>query len=337
MRILGGLDLDAEAAATYRLNFPEAAFIERDIREVDPIEITKGTTRSPASRLLMSACAPCQPYTNFHRKSSSRAEERTLLLRLLPFIDHLEPDFVFVENVPGLHKVPGASTFNRFVSALKRRGFHVTWKIVDCREYGVPQRRRRLVMLASVPGELAVPRPTHGSAPGLLRPSTVKDWIGHFPAIADGESHPDVPNHQAAKLTDLNLQRIRATPSGGGRSDWPEVLHLDCHREHRGHSDVYGRMSWDAPAPVLTTKCTSISNGRYGHPEQHRPISVREAAALQTFPDDFHFVGRIKSATRQVGNAVPVLLAQAVGAAIVHHSAQHPPHAVEATAYASAR
>lgn len=323
MTILGGLDVDGEAAATYRSNFPGAAFIERDIRAVEPIEVSDAMVRSPGSRMLLSACAPCQPYTNFHRKSSRRAEQRTLLLRLLPFIDQLEPDFVFVENVPGLHKVPGASTFNRFVAALQRRGFQVTWRIVDCRSYGVPQRRRRLVMLASALGELTVPPATHGQKPGLLPPSTVKDWIGHYPPIADGEVHAEIPNHQAAKLTDLNLRRIQATPPAGGRADWPEALRLDCHREHRGHSDVYGRMSWDAAAPVLTTKCTSLSNGRYGHPEQHRPISVREAAALQTFPDDFRFVGRIKSATRQVGNAVPVLLAHAVGEAIVAHSDGH--------------
>lgn len=328
MTILGGLDLDAEAAATYRLNFPKAAFIERDIRDVDPVEVSDAMTRSEGSRLLISACAPCQPYTNFHRKSSSRTEQRTLLLRLLPFIDALAPDFVFVENVPGLHRVRGASTFNRFVSALRRRGFHVAWKIVDCRAYGVPQRRRRLVLLASRLGEVPVPSPTHGSTAGLLPISTVRDWIGHFPAITDGESHEDVPNHQAAKLTDLNLRRMRATPPGGSRADWPEALRLDCHRSHRGHSDVYGRMNWDAAAPVLTTKCTSISNGRYGHPEQHRPISVREAAALQTFPDDFRFIGRIKSATRQVGNAVPVRLAQAVGRAFLSHAADSSPQMI---------
>lgn len=323
MRILGGLDVDAEAAATYRANFPGAAFIERDIRAVEPVEITGAASRSVGARLLISACAPCQPYTNFHKKSSRRVEQRTLLLRLLPFVDELRPDFIFVENVPGLHKVRGASTFNRFVAALRSRGFHVDWEIVDCRSYGVPQRRRRLVMLASALGELEVPPPTHGERVGLLPPTTVREWIGHYPPISDGETHGEIANHQAAKLTDLNLRRIRATPPGGGRADWPASLRLRCHRDHLGHSDVYGRMSWEAAAPVLTTKCTSLSNGRYGHPDQDRPISVREAAALQTFPDEFRFVGRIKSATRQVGNAVPVLLARAVGEAITAHSAEH--------------
>ncbi len=329
IRILAGLDMDREAAATYRANFPEAAFIERDIKQVDPADVSAAVDRDPGSRLLLSACAPCQPYTNFHRKSASRKEERTLLLRLLPFIDHLEPDFIFVENVPGLHKVRGASTFNRFVKGLQRLGYHVEWEVVDCRAYGVPQRRRRLVLLASRLGALPVPPPVHG--PGLLPYSTVKDWIAHFPPIAHGEHHPGVPNHQAAQLTGLNLKRLRATPPGGGRSEWPLALQLECHKEHAGHSDVYGRMSWDSSAPVLTTKCTSISNGRYGHPDQNRPISVREAAALQTFPDDFFFVGRIKSTTRQVGNAVPVLLARAMGEAFILHN---PDHQVEATASA---
>lgn len=323
IRILAGMDMDAQAAATYRANFPEAAFVQRDIRAVEPEEVGRLTKRTRGAKLLLSACAPCQPYTNFHRKSSvrRRREERTLLLRLLPFIDYLDPDYVFVENVPGLHKVPGASTFNRFVAALRRRGLHTGWQIVDCQRYGVPQRRRRLVLLASKDGAVAMPAPTHGREPGLAPPSTVREWIAHLPAIAHGEVHPEVLNHQAALLTDLNLRRLRATPLGGGRADWPEELRLCCHKGHRGHSDVYGRMSWDAPAPVLTTKCTSISNGRFGHPEQNRPISVREAAALQTFPDDFLFVGRIKSTTRQVGNAVPVLLAEAVGRTVVEHAA----------------
>jgi DNA (cytosine-5)-methyltransferase 1 len=323
MKILAGIDLDHEAAATYRMNFPDAGFIERDIREIHPAEPSAVVVRTPASRLLVSACAPCQPYTNFHRKSTHRAQQRTLLLRLLPFIDHLQPDFVFVENVPGLHKVPTASTFNRFRVGLTRRGYFIDWAIVDCRDYGVPQRRRRLALLASKLGPLKVPPATHGTAPGLEPWSTVRAWIGHFPPLRHGEHHGQIPNHQAARLTDLNLRRMRATPQGGGRNDWPEDLRLNCHLEHRGHSDVYGRMAWDATAPVLTTKCTSISNGRYGHPDQDRPISVREAASLQTFREDFVFVGRIKSATRQVGNAVPTLFAQAMGTAILNHAADY--------------
>jgi len=180
MKILGGLDLDAGAAATYRANFDGVAFFDKDIRHVAPAEVADGIKRTEGASLLLSACAPCQPYTSFHRKSSTRKEERTLLLRLLPFVDHLRPDYIFVENVPGFHKVKCASTFNRFVAGLKRRGFHVDWEIVDCRGYGVPQRRRRLVLLASSRGEIQVPLPTHGTGPGLAPFTTVRDGLSTF-------------------------------------------------------------------------------------------------------------------------------------------------------------
>jgi DNA (cytosine-5)-methyltransferase 1 len=325
MTIRLGLDLEPDAACTYRRNFPQAAFVEQDIRNVVPKTVAGLLARGPGRRLLVSACAPCQPYTNFHRKSSGGRPDRTLLLRLVDIIAALEPDYVFVENVPGLHKVPGASTFNRFVAALRRMGYEVTWKVVDCREYGVPQRRRRLVLLACRDGAIAVPAPTHGRADGLLAPATVWDWIGDLPPIDHGETHSSVPNHQASRLTDLNVRRLAATPASGGRDCWPRELRLACHADHEGHSDVYGRMDKHGAAPVLTTKCTSLSNGRYGHPEQLRPISVREAASLQTFPRKFVFVGGIKSATRQVGNAVPVLLAKAMGAAFVAHDRSRDP------------
>lgn len=317
MDIRLGLDLEPEASATYRKNFPDAAFLERDICTVKPAEVERAIGEG-VGPLLVSACAPCQPFSTFasQRKVDDR---RSLLLRLLPILEVLKPDYVLVENVPGLKAPSPAGTFNRFAKALKTNGYDVSTAVVDCRSYGVPQRRRRLVVLASRHGPLAVPGPTHGDGDGLTPFSTVRDWISHLPAIRSGETHPSVENHQASALTDLNLRRIRATPEGGNRDDWPEELRLECHRNHSGHSDVYGRLRWDGQAPVLTTKCTSLSNGRFGHPSQDRPISVREAAALQTFPEDFIFTGGIKSATRQVGNAVPVLLSQVVGQAVVDH------------------
>lgn len=322
MEIVFGLDFDSEAAKTYRRNFPEAPFMERDIGKVKPIEVAAviGPLRGP---LLLSACAPCQPYSSFGG-AKKRDPRRTLLLRLLPFLERLQPDLVLVENVPGLHaqRAP-AGTFARFCKALRDAGFHVVSAVVDCQYYGVPQRRRRLIVMASRYGPIEIPAPTHGRAPGLLPVSTVSEWIGDLPAISAGEAHSSVPNHLASALTELNLKRLEATPPGGGRADWPPELRLTCHAEHHGHCDVYGRMRGDAPAPALTTKCTSISNGRFGHPVQDRPITVREAASLQTFARDFIFEGGIKSATRQIGNAVPVLLAQKMGEAFLSHLSDH--------------
>lgn len=323
MDIALGLDIDADAAKTYRRNFPEATFFESDIAKVTPREVLAAV--DPDRPLLVSACAPCQPYSGLGG-GAKRDPRRTLLLRLLPFLEVLQPTFVLVENVPGLHsrRAPAhAGTFARFCKALRRMGFEVTSGVVDCRAFGVPQRRRRLVIMASRLGPIDLPLATHGRGDGFLPMSTVWDWIGDLPPIAAGEEHPNVPNHLASAVTELNLRRLQATPPGGSRSDWPADLRLTCHATHDGHPDVYGRMSADAPAPVLTTKCTSISNGRFGHPFQNRPISVREAACLQTFPRDFVFEGGIKSATKQIGNAVPVLLAQRIGEAFIHHLGVH--------------
>lgn len=322
MQIVFGLDNDSDASATFRLNFPEADFIERDILAVSVEEIAERIGHGPGP-LLVSACAPCQPYSTF--ASAKRSDpRRSLLLRLLPTLLVLQPQFVLVENVPGLRsQAAPAGTFNRFRKALRSEGFHVASGVVDCQNYGVPQRRRRLVIMASRLGEIGLPAPTHGRTVSALPVSTVRDWISDLPPIVAGQTHPDVPNHMVSALTEINLLRLRATPEGGGRADWPPELQLACHAEHRGHSDVYGRLRFDAPAPVLTTKCTSISNGRFGHPTQDRPISVREAACLQTFPREYTFVGGIKSTTRQVGNAVPVLLAQRIGEVFVRHLTSH--------------
>lgn len=319
MRIVFGLDNDPEASATYRLNFPDANFVQKNILSISKEEVAAriGQGHGP---LLISACAPCQPYSTF---ASARRNDprRSLLLRLLPTLTLVNPEFVLVENVPGLRsQAAAAGTFNRFRKALRLRGYHVSSGVVDCQNYGVPQRRRRLIIMASRLGPINLPTPTHGRTSDMIPIATVRDWISDLPPVGAGQQHPDIPNHIASGLTEINRLRLRATPQGGGRADWPEELKLDCHANHSGHSDVYGRMRFDAPAPVLTTKCTSISNGRFGHPTQDRPISVREAACLQTFPRSYIFVGGIKSTTRQVGNAVPVLLAQRIGEVFVEHA-----------------
>ncbi|RHW46154.1 DNA cytosine methyltransferase [Dermacoccus abyssi] len=316
MRIAAAVDFDAAASATYRANFPEAEFHEVDVRKlsVDAFDHLVDDD----SPLVFSACAPCQPYSSMRPTGSrARPQERSLLLTLIPFLDRLRPDALIVENVPGLQRIPGGSTWNRFLRYLSRAGYSTRWEVVDCRNYGVPQRRKRLVLLASRHGSIDFPVPTHG--PDREPYSTVRDWIGALPAIQAGEAHADDPLHRSGALGDLNLRRIMTLPEGGSRSEWPEELWLDCHRKSKGHQDTYGRMRFDDTAPVLTTKCTDITNGRYGHPTQHRAISVREAALLQTFPLDFNFLGSFKSVTRQIGNAVPVLVSKAMGEHISEH------------------
>jgi len=208
--------------------------------------------------------------------------------------------------------------FSRFLEFLESLDYHSSYDVVEARAYGVPQHRRRLVLLASRHGCVGMPQPTHG--PGRLPFLSVRDAIADLPSIDAGTSHPFIPNHVAARLSDRNLERIRATPEGGDRRQWPETLVLDCHkRNEKAFVDAYGRMTWSRPSSALTTRCISYSNGRFGHPEQDRAISVREGARLQTFPDQFVFEGTLASTARQVGNAVPVALAWTFGSHVARH------------------
>jgi DNA (cytosine-5)-methyltransferase 1 len=153
-----------------------------------------------------------------------------------------------------------------------------------------------------------------------LEYSKVREWISDFPPIGAGETHSTIPNHRAAGLSEINLERISVLKEGEDRMHWPEHLKLKCHSNgYGGHTDVYGRMRWDAPATGLTTRCVSLSNGRFGHPTQNRAISIREAACLQTFPRDFIFEGSLAEMARQIGNAVPVILAERFGRNFVDH------------------
>ena len=216
----------------------------------------------------------------------------------------------------------GYSTFRRFIHMLKNNGYLYAYNILDAKRYGVSQTRRRLVLLASKFYQPLFPQAKYGNS---LRPyRTVRQAISHFPPIEAGECHPEIPNHVAASIEQLNLERLRRTPhDGGDRRAWPANLRLECHkRNYDGHTDVYGRMYWDRPAPALTGRCNSISNGRYGHPEQDRAISLREAAAIQSFPDGYEFIGSNKHVALQIGNAVPVKLAEELGKQLVQRESQ---------------
>ncbi|MGO7589972.1 DNA cytosine methyltransferase [Rhizobium leguminosarum] len=318
MKIVAGIDNDIEAGATYAANFPDAEFLLKDIRAFEPSELGKLLFGLPG-KTLFAACAPCQPFTKQHTHKKADDTRRELLDHFHKFVEELSPDFVLLENVPGLQKIAHTEgPLGRFLALLKDRGYSFDVKVVSSHDYGVPQIRKRLVLIASRLGAISVPEATHGVAAG--RPhSTVWEWIGDLPSIQAGEADETVPDHRAAKLSELNLRRITQTPVNGGRRDWPDDLTLRCHEGHSGHSDVYGRMAKDRPASALSTRCISLSNGRYGHPTQDRAISVREAARLQTFPDDFRFFGSMTSMARQIGNAVPVKLAEAMGSAVNAH------------------
>ncbi len=314
------LDLDADSAKTFSANFPGVPFLRQNISEVSTEYIRPLVEACGNDPLLFCGCAPCQPFTKQRTNPKPDDVRVPLLGEFQRFVSYYRPEYVFVENVPGLQKVwKSDGIFQKFTDFLKASGYSVDYGIVASQAYGVPQQRRRLVLIASRVGEIKHPEKTHGPGTDNIRFSSVRDWIEHLPRLDAGEEHPTVSDHRAAGLSQENIERIAMTPPGCGRESWLPHLQLKCHKTHNGHTDVYGRMRWDEPSSGLTTRCISLSNGRFGHPEQNRAISVREAACLQTFPENFVFHGNLNSKARQIGNAVPVKLAEVFGRHFVEH------------------
>ena len=327
MKPVFALDFETEASKTYQENFPGAEFLCDDVRSVLTSDISHLFQSPRRNPILFSACAPCQPFSRQNRQKRVSDGRMTLLTELHRFVLRFRPEFLFIENVPGLRNVGDgndASPFSSLLTLLDELGYHHDCKVLRALDYGVPQSRQRLILIASAFGPIRLPEPTHG--PNLQPYATVRQAIGRFPALLAGESDPVIVNHRAASLSGLNVKRIRSTREGEGRSNWSHDLRLACHGDRKIFTDVYARMWWDRPAPALTTRCISLSNGRFGHPEQDRAVSVREAAALQTFEDDFVFKGTLNGMAKQIGNAVPVLLAEVVGKAIIQHMAIHLGH-----------
>lgn len=310
--VLAGFDSDGNCRRSYEHNNAGVRFVTTDICELSLADLKKYSRGRPFSEMLFAGCAPCQPFSQ-QSKHGSSGRKATLLADFGRLIQSALPGQVFMENVPGIAMVKGNSTFKRFLRVLDENDYRYVYGVVDARQFGVPQKRRRLILIALRHDQPTMPRARHGRK--VLPFRTVRQAISHFPPITAGASHSTIPNHAAASITDLNLKRLRYTPhDGGDRRSWPEELRLACHAgAYEGHTDVYGRMFWDAPAPTLTGRCHSISNGRYGHPTQDRAITLREAAALQSFPDGYVFFGSNKHIAQQIGNAVPVQMAEALG------------------------
>jgi DNA (cytosine-5)-methyltransferase 1 len=255
-----------------------------------------------------------------------RGSEATPLDRLrnslyrdyLRLAEVIRPRHIAFENVPGMIGPRWRPRFEALLEGLTNLGYDHVWDLVDAADFGVPQRRRRVLVVASRVTRPMLPTATHAEDPTgrLRRYVTVREAIGSLPALASGEKDLDDPYHFARRHSPLALRRLRAVPEGGARMDLPEELQLDCHKDHRGHYDIYGRMWWDRPAPTLTSGCTNVTRGRFAHPDQDRAITLREAMLLQTFPRDTVLRGGVEEMALQVGNAIPPLLARRIGEAI---------------------
>lgn len=317
--VVAGFDIDASCRYAYEQN-NNARFICKRIEDVNAHEILE--LYPPDHIKILVGCAPCQPFSKYRQKKGTESEKWKLLGAFSDLIVDVRPDIVSMENVPELLKFKKGEVFNNFVERLKKKGYFVTFDLVYCPDYDIPQGRTRLVLFASRFGNINLLEKTH--PPKHYR--TVRSAIGHLPPLEAGMSCKDDPLHKAHGMSELNLRRIKQSIPGGSWKEWDEELITQCHRKKSGthYKSVYGRMKWDEPSPTLTTECYAYGSGRFGHPEQDRAISLREAALLQTFPPEYVFDEpgsplHFSTIGRYIGNAVPVDLGRTIAKSIELH------------------
>jgi DNA (cytosine-5)-methyltransferase 1 len=319
-RVLAAIELDPVIAKTYKQNHPKVVLYEEDIRNVDPRKVLEKIKLKAGDLTVLSACAPCQPFSR--QNKTAKEDDRTkLILEVLPFVESFRPKFIIMENVPGLNKGKNKVILDELIKSLREDHHYKVFGpfIVDAVNYGIPQFRKRLILLCSRDDVvLSIPEATHFSLKeaektGKERWHTVHDAFIGIPKLASGQTSKSDPLHHARKHTPLNLERLSyISKNGGSRKDLPERLQLACHKNKKdvGYNDVYGRMNFGEPANTLTTGCTNLTKGRYAHPTANRAITPREAARLQTFSDQYKFSGNYDQISTQIGNAVPVKLAE---------------------------
>ncbi len=325
-QVVGGIDADVACKYPYEANNNGARFIRKKIEDVSAEEILMLYPQGHVKILV--GCAPCQPYSPYTKNKQDRDEKWKLISKFADLICEVEPDIVSMENVPDIATFRKGEVYHAFVNQLEKKGYHITdYTEIYCPDYGIPQRRTRLMLFASKYREIEIVQKTH--SPDAFR--TAWQTIRHLEPLEAGQMSESDPLHMASRLSELNLRRIRASVPGGTWRDWPEELVAECHRKKsgRGYASVYGRMVWDEPSPTITAQCYGFGNGRFGHPEQDRAISLREAALLQTFPEDYEFIAlddpfHIKVIGRLIGNAVPVELGRVIAKSIKRHLEAQP-------------
>jgi len=346
-KVKAAVEIDISAANTYNSypplsNVNVLSGIKRgDICKLSGKDILTAAGIRRDDIYLLAGCPPCQNFSrqNPNNKNKPIEERKKLLFEFLRIIEELEPPFVLMENVPGIKGDSNKQILSEFLTHMNEK-YKVEQDVLNAADYGVPQTRKRFVLhavrkdiyseLVSDGFEFGLPPKTHSNkqGDGLLPWRTVMEAIGDLPPIRAGETYQDpenrIRNHKCANLDAINLKRIRIIrTNGGSRTGLPDELILECHKKadqegnvFGGHKDVYGIMDPDRPSPTMTGGCLCYSKGRYGHYSQDRAISIREAARLQTFPDDFTFSDSLTHAALQIGNAVPIDLVKASGSTI---------------------
>jgi len=299
-KVIGAVDSDPVSVDTYRINHPEVHTWKRDIRELSLSEVKRKLGMSTGSLDLLAGCPPCQGFSNIrtHRSCVEVSDPRNdLIFEFLRFVKGLEPRAIMLENVPGLAE---NGRFKKFCNRLRKMGYVVNYRILNAANYGVPQRRYRLICLAGRNNKIDF-------AESVSPKKTVRDTIFDLPEPGNtGDLLHDLPEKRTEKVMSI----IRRIPkNGGSRMDLGYHDQLPCHKRCNGFKDIYGRMKWDDVSPTITSGCFNPSKGRFLHPEQDRAITLREAALFQSFPKEYKFsiIGGKNKLGSMIGNALPAV------------------------------
>ncbi len=321
IKVLGGIDIDAECEATYTKNNPCSKFIHSDIKKLTFKKLkSELEIKLNDDNLVFIGCSPCQYWSNIKTIKAKSEESKNLLIDFQKFVKHFKPGYIVIENVPGILNRLEESPLKPFLEFLDKESYTYKYDVINAIYYGVPQTRRRFLLIASrVVKNINFPHPDKSKLP------TVRDFIGDpiiFAPIPAGHKDETDFLHTTAGISPNNQKRLEFTPHDGGtRIAWSHTdLQIPAYEgKDDCFQDVYGRMYWDKPGPTITTKFLSITNGRFAHPEQNRGISLREGATLQTFDQDYRFYSNsLASAARIIGNAVPPELSKRIAQAIIN-------------------
>ena len=328
-RTVAAVEVEPHAAATFKANHPTVQVFQQDIRTMTgEMILPLASGRVDA----LAACPPCQGFSSLTSKWRRDDQRNALVSEVGRLAAEIRPRAIMMENVPGLAK-KGMPLLDELMTTLTDLGYETNWSVLQVANYGVPQRRRRLVLLAGLGFTIPMPTPTHSRTgdDGLPKWRTVRETIGDmdepitFPEAKERGGAQAVDWHVVRQLSPANVERLKRSNPGGNWEDIPEELRVRCHQDgYKGFPNVYGRMVWDEPSGTITAGCTTLSKGRFGHPEKDRTISLREAALLQTFPLDYRFeTPYFERACEIVGNALPCVFAEAIARRVFDELVTH--------------
>lgn len=317
--VVGAVDAWKVAVETYRLNFKHPVLRE-DVGTLTAESFWRGVRREPVPVDLVVGGPPCQGFS-IQRRGEDDDPRNDLVFAFGRFVCDIRPRMFIMENVPGLLGQRGQSVLKRLGSTLARGGYVYRTALINAADYGVPQRRRRVLCFGWRTADVAPfdpPPPTHTEETF----QTVRDAIDDLPPPAPDRASARDPLHYRMRLSKKNLERLRLIPPGKGFESLPVDLRVECHKQGAnriGHRNVYGRLDPDAPSATITARFDSFTRGMFAHPSEDRNITLREGARLQTFDDGFRFKGTQEEIAALIGNAVPPLLAEVMGAAVATH------------------